>query len=158
MAQQETQHDEDRDFASVFIMVLAGLLVISAVIFLLAMLIGKVQSAVGPAENPLELAMIEERLQPVGQVVAGPKVRGPIVQTAEQIYTNVCADCHDGGALGSPAFGVQADWGARIAQGMETLVEHAINGIGKMPARGGDDSLSDEDIQKTVQYMVDALK
>ena len=158
MAQQETHHEEEKDFASVFIMVLAALLVISAVIFLLAVLVGKVQSAVGPAENPLELAMIEERLQPVGYVEAGPKVRGPVVLSPEQIYENVCADCHTEGALGSPVFGVKADWGERIAQGMKTLVEHAINGIGQMPARGGDEDLSDEDIQKTVEYMINAVK
>ena len=47
--------------------------------------------------------------------------------------------------------GDKAAWAPRIEQGREKLLANAINGIGKMPARGGDSSLSDDDIKKKLQ-------
>ena len=36
----------------------------------------------------------------------------------------------------------------------DAIVEGAINGINQMPARGGDPSLSDEEVQEAVEYML----
>ena len=58
--------------------------------------------------------------------------------------------------LGAPKIGEAAAWKARIdAQGgVDAIVEGAINGINQMPARGGDPSLSDEEVQEAVEYML----
>lgn len=78
------------------------------------------------------------------------------------VYARLCASCHDSGAGGSPKL-LQAQWDTRLAQGMDTLVKHAIEGFDgaaetPMPAKGNNPNLTDEQIQITVQYMVDNLK
>jgi cytochrome c5 len=49
-----------------------------------------------------------------------------------------------------------------VAQGMDTLVKHAVEGYqgpaGLMPAKGGNPSLTNEQVASTVQWMVDNLK
>jgi cytochrome c5 len=77
------------------------------------------------------------------------------------IYTNLCSACHGSGAGGAPML-TQAAWSARVAQGMDTLVAHATQGFqgqsGLMPAKGGNPSLTDEQVAATVKWMVDNLK
>jgi len=73
-----------------------------------------------------------------------------------------CSLCHASGAAGAPIFGNKADWDPRIAQGMDVLYKHAIEGFtgakGVMPARGGATTLSDDDVKAAVNYMVDKAK
>lgn len=80
----------------------------------------------------------------------------------KKIYGNVCAMCHASGAAGAPKPGDKADWGPRIAQGMDMLHKHAIEGFtgakGVMPARGGSATLSDDDVKAAVGYMVELSK
>ena len=75
-------------------------------------------------------------------------------KSGEEVYKAVCSACHNVGLLGSPKFGDKAAWAPRIAQGQDTLVSHAINGIRSMPARGGNPALSDEEVGNAVAYMV----
>ena len=70
-----------------------------------------------------------------------------------------CKACHGYGLAGAPRIGDAEAWRPRIAQGRDTLYLHALNGLlGKsgteMPARGGNDALSDEQIKAAVDYMV----
>lgn len=86
------------------------------------------------------------------QVAAGP-VDG------ESVYNTACMACHTAGIAGAPKIGDSEAWTARMAQGMEILIEHAIQGYqgeaGVMPAKGGNPALSDEEVTAAVQYMVD---
>lgn len=79
----------------------------------------------------------------------------------EAVYRTACTVCHGAGIAGAPKTGDAAAWEARLEQGMETLVKHAIDGFqgdaGVMPPRGGHSNLSDEEVQAAVQYMVDTL-
>ena len=79
----------------------------------------------------------------------------------EAVYRTACTVCHGAGIAGAPKTGDASAWEARIEQGMETLVRHAIEGFqgdtGVMPPRGGRSDLSDAQVQAAVQYMVDAL-
>lgn len=70
------------------------------------------------------------------------------------IYSAVCATCHGTGLVGSPKLGDAGAWGPRIAKGKETLYNHAINGFNAMPAKGGNTSLADEEVQNAVDYMI----
>ena len=49
-------------------------------------------------------------------------------------------------------------WAPRIAQGMDLMVKHAVEGFqgaaGIMPAKGGNPALTDEQVRATVEYMV----
>jgi len=44
-------------------------------------------------------------------------------------------------------------WAARIGQGYDTLVKHAIEGIRDMPAKGGNPDLDDVEVARAVVYM-----
>jgi cytochrome c5 len=74
--------------------------------------------------------------------------------TGQQTYTTVCATCHDSGVAGAPMISDQGAWQARIAQGKQTLYQHAINGLGAMPPKGGDPSLSNAQVQAAVDYII----
>jgi len=76
-----------------------------------------------------------------------------ILQTGTQVYTAACAACHAAGVAGSPKFGDTAAWSVRIAKGYDTLVKHAIGGIGSMPAKGGNADLDDIEVARAVAYM-----
>lgn len=72
----------------------------------------------------------------------------------QQTYSQVCSSCHDTGTSGAPKITDTAAWEPRIKQGKETLYKHAIQGIGAMPPKGGQPSLSESDVQGAVDYMV----
>ncbi|MGE3848572.1 MAG: cytochrome c5 family protein [Gammaproteobacteria bacterium] len=76
----------------------------------------------------------------------------------KSVYNKTCALCHAAGVAGAPMPGNKVDWGPRIAQGKDTLYQHAIEGYtgqnGMMPPRGGNAALSDEEMKSAVDYMV----
>ncbi len=102
---------------------------------------------------------------PAGQTVA-PAEETVVAQAegdkGKQIYDMVCFACHAQGIAGSPKLGDKAAWAPRIAQGMDILVSHAVNGFqgstGVMPPKGGRMDLSDDDVKAAVSYMVDQAK
>jgi cytochrome c5 len=81
--------------------------------------------------------------------VNAPKV----LQPAEAVFTAVCAACHATGAAGAPKLGDAGAWAPRIAQGYDTLLKHAIEGIRAMPAKGGNPDLDDVEVARAVVYM-----
>ncbi len=97
-------------------------------------------------------AAAEQAAQESSQVAAGP-VDG------EAVYNGICTACHTSGVAGSPKVGDSTAWADRISQGMDVMVGNAIKGFqgktGVMPPKGGNPSLSDEEITAAVQYMVD---
>ena len=64
--------------------------------------------------------------------------------------------CHAAGLMQAPTIGNKEQWAPRIAQGYETLVKHAIEGIRNMPARGGNPDLTDGEIANAVAHMANA--
>lgn len=76
----------------------------------------------------------------------------------KKIYDSACMACHATGAAGAPVKGDKAAWAPRIAQGMDTLVSHSINGFNAMPPRGACGSCSDADLKAAVEYMVGESK
>ncbi|WP_231566441.1 c-type cytochrome [Litchfieldella xinjiangensis] len=121
------------------------------------------------AQDNAEHEAIAERLKPVGQLCMQGQDCGSASAPAASsgggggeisgsgIYGNVCAACHDSGAAGAPVRGEEDQWTARIDQGIETLYEHAITGIGAMPPKGGNPSLSDDEVKAAVNHLVDPL-
>lgn len=78
------------------------------------------------------------------------------LQSAEAVYTAVCAACHASGAAGAPKFGDAGSWTARLAQGYDTLLKHAVEGIRAMPAKGGNPDLDDVEVARVVVYMANS--
>lgn len=80
------------------------------------------------------------------------------LSAGKQTYDMACVACHSVGVAGAPKLGDVAAWSARIAQGMDTLQEHAIKGFRGMPPKGGRMDLSDDAVKNAVAYMADASK
>lgn len=76
-----------------------------------------------------------------------------VLQAGSAVYSAVCAACHDSGAAGAPKSGDNASWAARISQGYDTLVKHAIEGIRAMPAKGGNPDLDNIEVARAVVFM-----
>jgi len=79
----------------------------------------------------------------------------------KKVYDTVCMACHASGVAGAPKFGDKAAWAPRIAEGLDTLYDHAIHGYqgkgGVMPPKGGS-SASDDDVKSAVRYITAAAK
>lgn len=76
-----------------------------------------------------------------------------VLQEGNVVYAAVCAACHDSGAAGAPKLGDNGTWSSRLAQGYDTLVKHAIEGIRAMPAKGGNPDLDDIEVARAVVYL-----
>lgn len=76
-----------------------------------------------------------------------------VLQTGLTVYTAVCAACHGSGLAGAPKVGDAGAWGPRIAQGYDTLLKHAIEGIRGMPPKGNNPDLDDVEVARAVVYM-----
>lgn len=114
-----------------------------------------------------EAAKADARTAPIGTVETDPaalvKTAAAAARepwTAEQVYTQVCAACHDAGIAGAPKTSDKAAWAARkaAAGGVDALVASAIKGKqganGVMPARGGKADLSDDEVKAAVELML----
>ncbi len=107
-------------------------------------------------------AAIIERIQPVGNVYLSSDA--PVVEIAlgprsgDAVYGNFCAACHTSGVMGAPKMKDEADWAPRLAQGMDLLSEHAINGYNAMPAKGSCMDCSDDEIIAAINYMIEGIK
>lgn len=103
---------------------------------------------------------------PAATPAATPAPAAPAAATAAidgaAIYKKSCGLCHASGVAGAPKYGDKAQWAPRIAQGNDTLYTHAIQGFkgkaGVMPAKGGNTSLSDEQVKAAVDYMMAAAR
>jgi cytochrome c5 len=112
-------------------------------------------STTGAGSNAQGAEAIAARIRPVSD--AGFTLRDAntprVLLAGGAVYTATCAACHDSGMAGSPKTGDKAAWATRLAQGYDTLVTHAINGIRAMPAKGGNPDLDDLEVARAVVFM-----
>jgi len=78
----------------------------------------------------------------------------PTSMTGEQLVTERCVVCHEGGTNGAPRIDDFNAWKPRLDKGVDGLVRSAITGHKAMPARAGMDKLSDTDLRNAVTYLV----
>lgn len=108
-----------------------------------------------------EYDAIADRIKPVGDVyLAGsePVVEEPTgPRDGTTVYTMFCSACHGTGVSGAPIKGEAGDWEARIAQGKDVMIDHAINGFNAMPARGACMDCSDDEIIAAIDLMIEGL-
>ena len=76
------------------------------------------------------------------------------VRSGQEVVEAVCAACHATGANGAPKIGDESAWKGRAEQGLTSLTQHAIRGIRKMPAHGGNAGVSDYELELAITYMV----
>ena len=154
-------------------LVIGVLAAVTIGILVLAINVSERTQTVFTQESAEYQAAVAERIRPVGQVYMPgeeQQAAAPVVETAAeaepvattmtgpQVYNNACIACHGSGVGGAPIIGDSAQWSDRIAQGMDTLTKHAIEGFtgsaGYMPPKGGRLDLSDDEIIGAVEYMV----
>jgi len=163
---------DDQIFIKRFSLVLVALAAFTLIIIAVAATINSTRE---PSENTARTEARLERLAPVAGVFSGDTGRaaaqaaveaaaaaGPSVAfdgslDGQMIYEQACGTCHEIGAAGAPQL-VASAWDSRLDQGRDVLVEHAINGIGTMPAKGGRSDLSDEQVAASVDYMLGAIQ
>lgn len=154
----ESAHDAHSSFIKtpqqlIVVILLSFLVPIIGIILLVQLVTG------GRHADPAALTpeAVSARLQPVGKVEFGGSGGGAAGgRTGEQIVKGVCATCHQAGVAGAPKVGDNAAWAPRIKQGLGALVASAAKGKGAMPPKGGDGSLSDDDLTRAVAYMANA--
>ncbi len=88
-----------------------------------------------------------------------PQFTGERLALGRSIWTENCAACHAYGVAGAPLATDAGVWEPRVAQGRDVLYQHALEGFygpgdTMMPARGGNDALSDTEVTAAVDYMV----
>lgn len=149
-----TGQEEDRKVLKMLLVVVGAL----AVFFVLSIIIARTVSGTKTADTQVD-PMVENatisRIKPFGELNVGtaPVAVAAKAVDAKSAYTASCFACHGTGAAGAPILGDKGAWKKRIAQGMDTLFTHALNGFKGMPPKGGS-SLSDDAVKAVVKYMV----
>ncbi len=163
---------QDQIFLQNFIIILVMLLGMIAIFVIIARTIGTDEVAI--AKQRAE--RIAAETAPVGRVRrsdtpaaastgpaavadAGTGTETEPVDLGKKIYDGLCFSCHSTGLANIPQLGDTAAWTDRIAQGNALLYERSIKGfVGEsgmvMPAKGGNPSLSDDEVRAAVDYMV----
>ena len=77
-----------------------------------------------------------------------------ILLTGKDAYDRTCAGCHEEGVNGAPRTGDRDAWTNRSWLWEAVLFEHAKYGYMEMPARGGDVTLSDAEVERAAEYML----
>ncbi|MFZ6798847.1 c-type cytochrome [Undibacterium sp. Di24W] len=137
--------------------VLAGFIVPIIIIVLLVKYVSS-NTTTGAGSNSQSPESIAARISPVANEgftlidANAPKV----LQTGEAVYKAACAACHGTGAAGAPKFGDAGAWGPRIAQGYDTVLKHAVEGLRGMPAKGGNADLDNVEVARAVVHMANA--
>ena len=166
--------EHDRKFFDTFMLVLGILIFIAVGLYVLSRMIAARTQEQHVLIDPAMKAAVAERIAPVAKVAisgkdnsalapAQPAAAAPAADLGgEEVYNMACVACHGAGVAGAPKMGDKGAWAARIAQGMDTLNEHAIKGFqgqtGFMPAKGGRTDLSDKSIINAVEHMVAGSK
>ena len=123
----------------------------------MAFVVGSAGATMLPQDSNEDIA---KRIAPIGQVRTGDAAATADsgasaggARSGDQIYNTYCAACHTGGVLGAPKINNAADWEPRLAQGMDTVLKHAIEGYNAMPPKGTCGDCSDDEIQAAIDYM-----
>jgi cytochrome c5 len=164
---------QDTHFFNIFSVVLSLLVAFTICVFAFARHIGKVEQGPHVQEDAMYVASVQARTQPpvrvavAGQDNSALKIEpaagaaavaaSPVPTDGASAFQAVCKACHGEGIAGAPKAGDKAAWGPRIAQGKDTLYQHALAGFngtkGVMPAKGGRTDLPDDLIKQAVDYM-----
>jgi cytochrome c5 len=143
-------------FGQVVLASFVGVVGIVLFVLLVAKIFG-VTDTIEVAEPTAAVSQVEENIKPVAVVeVATAGAASGAEKSGEEVVKAVCSMCHAAGLMNSPKIGDKGQWQPRIAQGYETLIKHAIEGIRSMPARGGNPALTDGEIASAVAHMANA--
>lgn len=163
----------DLEFLKRFSLVILFLLAVMVALIFAGIHLGK---SIPPEVSKSAQQQTVNRIAPTGSVYAGAEgdlrkqaaADAPLARAkanvafggtldGKVIYDGLCGACHTSGSGGAPTL-AGGQFKARLAKGEETLIKNAIEGFtgaaGVMPARGGNPSVSDEQIKATVEWML----
>ncbi len=153
----------DNAFVRSFSFMLGALVLLTIFLLVLAHIVGGVLDEDFARDRQAAKDIeISARIAPVGQLAIGEMVQTAMATNApaeaasgESVYQTSCGACHTTGAASAPKLGESDAWTARLEQGVEMLVDHAINGFNTMPAKGGNAALSDDEVRAAVEYIIE---
>lgn len=166
--------NRDQKFFDMYGLVVGILVLFAVAIYVGVTKLSDMTQGVYTSDTAEYQAAVQDRIRPFGQVyLPGEEVEAdkPQVAAAEtpdpvptmlsgpQVYNEACNICHGSGIGGAPKVDDPSLWTARIAQGADTLYEHALQGytgeFGFMPPKGARMDLSDDEVKGAVDYMVE---
>jgi cytochrome c5 len=71
----------------------------------------------------------------------------------KSVFNHTCLTCHGNSVRNAPRVGDMHVWQPRLVQGLDVLIEHALDGHGRMPAKGGYSTLTDHEVSSAVAYV-----
>ncbi len=74
----------------------------------------------------------------------------------ESVFNHTCLTCHWNNSRDAPRISDMHVWQPRLAQGLDVLIQHAEEGHGRMPAKGGYSALTDLEVSSAVAYLYHA--
>ena len=148
------EHDQHSSFIKtpqqLIAVILLSFLVPVIGIILLTQLVTSAPSA---DPNALTAEAVAARIQPVAKVEFGAPSAAPGARTGESIVKAVCSTCHQTGVANAPKIGDKNAWAPHLKEGLQGMVATALKGKGAMPPRGGDATLTDDEVARAVVYM-----
>ncbi len=144
-----SKHDDEHSSPST----LQPMVIIFGFILALATVVSLIMANPAGEDTAPVVAKVAENIKPVAAVEVAAASTAHVEKSGEEVVKAVCSMCHATGLMNAPKIGDKAQWGPRIAQGYETLVQHAEAGIRTMPARGGNPDLTDAEIAGAVANM-----
>ena len=151
-------HNEHQSFIRTpkqLIIAVAGFFLVIVIGIILLVIFATNKPLGGAGSESQSAQAVAARVRPVAEEgFAFKDANAPkVLQSGQAVYSATCVACHGSGAAGAPKAGDAGAWGARIAQGYDTLVQHAVHGIRAMPAKGGNPDLDDIEVARAVVYM-----
>lgn len=87
-----------------------------------------------------------------------PDYSVPDLAPPAMVYDMVCAGCHTGGAYGAPDPANAEAWAKILAQPRAQTLRHTLEGKGAMPPRGLCHLCTDEQIEQTLDLMLERAR
>jgi len=147
-------HDQHTSFIKtpqqlVVVILLAFIVPVASILLLVKLVLSQ------PSADPNALAPehVAARIQPVARVEFGAASAPAGARKGEDIVKQTCAACHQAGVAGAPKMGDKASWAKHLQEGLKGMVATALKGKGAMPPRGGDASLTDDEVTRAVIFM-----
>jgi len=152
-----SNHAPKADPVTKLFFVLSAVALLGAVYVLVTSLIHTFQNNMtkGEMDSTMKIAAVADNLKPIGSAAAGgAPAANAAGRSGKELYGAVCQACHATGLLESPKFGDKAAWEKRASvNGLDGLIATATNGKGSMPPKGGDPSITDDELKAAILYM-----